>query len=79
MPRSRLGHRRAFLLVGFSGFRVAHREGVEDAAVLYPLVHELVCGEEGFGNFTAEARGGRRVKFFVKEILRTLCALRTLW
>jgi hypothetical protein len=38
------------------GIYLAYRKGAEDAAVLYPLVHELLCGEERFGNLTAETR-----------------------
>ena len=48
---------------GSSGFHVTHRGGTEDAAVLYPLVHELLCGEERFGNLTAEARRAQSKSF----------------
>ena len=48
---------------GSSGLQVTHRGGTEDAAVLYPLVHELLCGEERFGNLTAEARRAQSKSF----------------
>jgi hypothetical protein len=58
---------------GSSGFRVAHRRGVEDAAVLYPLVHELLCGEND-SEISPPRRGGRRAKMFIKKYSE-LCVL----
>jgi hypothetical protein len=51
---------------GYSGVRVAHRGVIEDAAVLYPLVYELLCGEED-SEISPPRRGGSRVQVFIKQ------------
>jgi hypothetical protein len=52
---------------------VAHPGVIEDAAVLYLLVHELLCTEED-SEISPPRRGGRRVKVFIKKYSE-LCVL----
>jgi hypothetical protein len=51
----------------YSGIRMAPPGIIEDAAVLYPSVHELLGGEED-SEISPPRRGGRRVKKKVESV-----------